>query len=136
MSASFNKVIIAGNLTRDVELRHIPSGTAVADVTVAVNDHRKQGDEYIEEVHFIDVTLWARNAEVVAEYCQKGSPVLIEGKLNLDRWENKEGEKRSKLKVVAQTVQLLGSRRDRDEAASQAPQAAAPTGGPDNEIPF
>ena len=116
--ASFNRVILVGNLTRDVELRYIPSGTAVANVGLAVNDRVKRGDEWVDDVTFIDVTLWARTAEVASEYLSKGSPVLIEGRLKLDTWEH-EGQKRSKLKVVGERLQMLGSKRQDDDEYSQ-----------------
>jgi len=107
--ASFNRVIVMGNLTRDVELRHIPSGTAVADIGLAINDRKKVNDEWVDETTFADVTLWGRTAEVAAEYLSKGSPVFLEGKLKLDTWEDKEsGAKRSKLKIVADRLQLIG----------------------------
>ncbi len=117
--ASFNRVILVGNLTRDPELRYIPSGTAVADIGLAINDKVKKGDEWVEETVFVDVTLWARTAEVAAQYLSKGSPVLIEGRLKLDTWE-KDGQKRSKLKVIGERLQMLGSRKERDDEYSQA----------------
>jgi len=109
--ASFNRVILVGNLTRDVELRYTPSQLAVTDLGLAVNDRRKsQSGEWVEETTFVDVTLWGRTAEVASEYLSKGSPVLIEGRLKLDSWENNEGQKRSKLKVVGERMQMLGGR--------------------------
>jgi len=106
--ASFNRVILVGNVTRDPELRYIPSGTAVIDLGLAVNDRRKnQQGEWVEETTFVDVTLWGRTAEVAGEYLQRGSPVLIEGRLKLDQWEQ-DGQKRSKLKVIGDRMQLLG----------------------------
>ena len=107
--ASFNRVILVGNLTRDPELRYIPSGTAVSDIGIAVNDRVKKGDQWVDEVTFIDVTLWGRTAEIANEYLSKGSPVLIEGRLKLDRWE-KDGQKHSKLKVTGDKLQMLGSK--------------------------
>jgi single-strand DNA-binding protein len=107
--ASYNRVILVGNLTRDPELRYIPSGTAVTDVGIAVNDRVKRGDQWVDEATFVDVTLWGRTAEIANEYLSKGSPVLIEGRLKLDRWE-KEGQKHSKLKVVGERLQMLGSK--------------------------
>ena len=107
--ASFNRVILVGNLTRDPELRYIPSGTAVSDIGLAVNDRIKRGDQWVDEVTFVDITLWGRTAEICNEYCSKGSPILIEGRLKLDRWE-KEGQKHSKLKVVGDRLQMLGGR--------------------------
>src|SRR5262249_24278372 len=108
--ASYNRVILVGNLTRDPELRYIPSGTAVTDIGLAVNDRRKNAQgEWVEETTFVDVTLWARQAEVAGEYLSKGAPVLIEGRLKLDTWE-KEGKKQSKLRVVGERMQMLGGR--------------------------
>jgi single-strand DNA-binding protein len=107
--ASYNRVILVGNLTRDPELRYIPSGTAVSDVTVAVNDRVKRNDQWVDEATFVDVTLWGRTAEVANEYLSKGSPLLIEGRLKLDRWE-KDGQKHSRLKVIGERMQMLGSR--------------------------
>jgi single-strand DNA-binding protein len=107
--ASFNRVILVGNLTRDPELRYIPSGTAVSEIGLAVNDRVKRNDQWVDETTFVDVTLWGRTAEVANEYLSKGSPVLIEGRLKQDRWE-KDGQKHSKIKVVAEKMQMLGSR--------------------------
>ena len=108
--ASFNRVVLLGNVTRDPELRYIASGTAVTDIGLAVNDRRKTPTgEWVEETTFVDVTLWGRTAEVACEYVTKGSPLLIEGRLKLDTWE-KDGKKNSKLRVVGEKMQLLGSR--------------------------
>jgi single-strand DNA-binding protein len=108
--ASFNRVILVGNLTRDVEMKYLQSGTAVAEVGLAVNDRRKnQQGEWIEEPVFVDITLWGRTAEIASEYLSKGSPVLIEGRLKYDTWE-KDGQKRSKLRVVGESLQMLGQR--------------------------
>ena len=108
--ASFNRVILVGNVTRDIELRYTPGGLAVTDLGLAVNDRRKnQAGEWVDETTFLDVTLWGRQAEVASEYLSKGSPVLIEGRLKLDTWEQ-DGQKRSKLRVVGERMQMLGSR--------------------------
>ena len=108
---SFNKVILVGHLTRDPEVRYLQNGTAVAELGLAVNDRRKdKNGEWVEETTFVDVTLWARQAEVAGEYLTKGAPVLIEGRLKLDTWESKEGDKRSKLKVVCENLRLLGGK--------------------------
>ena len=108
--ASFNKVILLGNVTRDPELRYIANGTAVTDIGLAVNDRRKTATgEWVEETTFVDVTLWGRTAEIAGEYVTKGSPLLIDGRLKLDTWE-KDGKKNSKLRVVCDRMQLLGSR--------------------------
>ena len=154
--ASYNRVILVGNLTRDPQLRYIPSGTPVADLGLAVkNRYKNSNGEWVEEPTFVDITLWARTAEVASEYLSKGSPVLIEGRLKLDTWETNEGQKRSKLKVVGERMQMLGSRADRERArgAAPAPQdseysqavppsqgvdtpPSAPPGGMDDDIPF
>jgi single-strand DNA-binding protein len=107
--ASFNRVILVGNLTRDPELRHISTGTAVTDIGLAVNERVKRGNDWVEEVNFIDITLWGRTAEVASEYLSKGAPVLIEGRLKYDTWE-KDGQKRSKLKVIGEKMQMLGGK--------------------------
>lgn len=142
--ASFNRVIIAGNLTRDIELRYIQSGTAVADVSVAVNERRKKGDEYVDDVHFIDCTLWGRTAEVASEYLAKGSPVLFEGRLTQERWE-KDGEKRSKIKITVEKLQMLGkgnggggssSRSSSDDMSEPVGEPAAESGYDESTIPF
>lgn len=150
--ASFNRVILIGNLTRDPELRYIPSGTAVSEIGLAVNDRRKGANgEWIDETTFVDVTLWGRTAEVASEYLTKGAPVFIEGRLKLDTWE-KDGKKNSKLRVVAEKMQLIGGRGpgqgpsgprqgrggagNFDEAQYGQPAAADAGGLPDEDIPF
>ena len=107
--ASFNKVILAGNLTRDVEVRFTSGGTAVTEVGLAVNDRVKKNGEWTDETTFVDVTIWGRTAEVAGEYLSKGSNILIEGRLKLDQWE-KDGQKHYKLRVTAEKMQMLGSR--------------------------
>lgn len=108
--ASFNRVVLLGNTTRDMELRYLQSGMAVGDLGLAVNDRRKDASgNWVEEATFIDVTLWARTAEIAAEYAKKGTPVLIEGRLKMDTWET-DGQKRSKLKVVGEKLVLLGAK--------------------------
>jgi single-strand DNA-binding protein len=146
---SFNRVILVGNLTRDPELRYIPSGTAVSDIGLAVNERVKRGDQWVEEATFVDITLWGRTAEVANEYLSKGSPVLIEGRLKLDRWE-KDGQKHSKLKVIGEELRMLGTRDGSrsggprgaeaggeqpqyDDAEQYAPAGAPP---PNDDIPF
>ena len=108
--ASFNRVILLGNITRDIDLKHLQSGMSVAEIGLAVNDRRKnQQGEWIEEVTFVDITLWGRTAEIASEYCNKGSSVMIEGRLKLDTWE-KDGKKNSKLRVVGEKLVLLGGK--------------------------
>jgi len=107
VSASFNRVILLGNVTRDLEVKFLQSGMAVTEVGLAVNDRRKDNSgNWIEETTFVDVTLWGRTAEIAGEYLMKGSPVLIEGRLKLDSWE-KDGKKNYKLRVVGEKMQLI-----------------------------
>jgi single-strand DNA-binding protein len=151
--ASFNKVILLGNLTRDPEVRYTPKGSAVCDLGLAVNrTYTLDNGEKREEVTFVDVVLWARLAEIAGEYLKKGRPVFIEGRLQLDTWDDKQsGQKRSKLRVIGETMQLLGSRpggaggessdEERPARAAAArttppPKAAGPTDPDDDEIPF
>src|SRR5258707_15192268 len=110
--ASFNKVILLGNLTRDPEVRYTPKGSAVGDLGIAINrSYTLDSGEKREEVTFVDVVLWARLAEIPGEYLKKGRPVFIEGRLQLDTWDDKQsGQKRSKLRVIGESMQLLGSR--------------------------
>src|ERR1700676_1492271 len=110
--ASFNKVILLGNLTRDHEIRLPPEGSAGSRLGLAVNRvYTLDSGEKREEVTFVDVVLWARLAEIAGEYLKKGRPVFIEGRLQLDTWDDKQsGQKRSKLRVIGETMQLLGSR--------------------------
>tara|TARA_Y100001938_G_scaffold111220_1_gene152165 strand:- start:2848 stop:3252 length:405 start_codon:yes stop_codon:yes gene_type:complete len=133
--ASFNRVILAGNLTRDIELRETPGGASVADAGLAVNDRRKQGDEWVDETSFIDLTLWGRTAENAAEYLSKGSPILVEGRLKQDSWQNEAGEKRTKLKVVVDRLQFLSNKNS--ESRKEEPVAASSSGSKgDGDIPF
>lgn len=113
--ASFNKVILMGNVTRDPEVRYTTGGSAVSEIGIAVNRFwtDRNTNERKEETTFVDVTLWGRTAEIAGEYLAKGRPVLIEGRLQLDQWEDREtGQKRSKLRVVGESMQLLGGRSD------------------------
>lgn len=108
--ASFNRVVLLGNITRDIEVKYLQSGMAVTELGLAVNDRRKnQQGEWVEETTFVDITLWGRTAEVAGEYLGKGSQVLIEGRLKLDTWET-DGQKRSKLRVVGERMQMLGGK--------------------------
>ncbi len=156
--STFNKVILLGNLTRDPEVRYTPKGTAVTEIGMALNRvYTAENGEKREEVTFVDVTLWGRTAEVAGEYLKKGRPVFIEGRLQLDTWDDKaSGQKRSKLKVVADSMQLIGGRAGsggggggaESEEASSAPRSgggsrtsappprAAAAEPDDDEIPF
>jgi len=131
--AAFNKVILVGNVTRDIELRYIQSGTPVADIGLAVNDRVKRGEEWVDEVCFIDVTVWGRTAEVANEYLSKGKPVLIEGKLKLEQWE-KDGVKHSKHKVVCEKLQLLGGKGEGPGQSSKSSHSESEEG--DYDVPF
>ena len=115
--ASYNKVMLMGNLTRDPEIRYTPKGSAVADLGLAVNRvYTTENNERREEVTYIDVVLWSRLAELAGQYLSKGRAVFIEGRLQMDSWEDKQtGQKRSKIRVVGETMQFIGDKRDGDE---------------------
>src|SRR2546422_7654264 len=152
--ASFNKVILLRNLTRDPEVRYTPKGSAVCDLGLAVNrQYTLDNGEKREEVTYVDVVLWARLAEIAGEYLKKGRPVFIEGRLQLDTWDDKQsGQKRSKLRVIGETMQLLGSRpsgaaagpaeagegakESRPSKPAPPPKAGAAAEPDDDEIPF
>ena len=110
--ANLNKVMLIGNVTRDPEIKYTPKGSAVTDLGIAVNRvYTPEGGEKREETTFVDVTLWGRQAEIAGEYCKKGRSIYVEGRLQLDSWEDKtSGQKRSKLRVVGEAFQLLGPR--------------------------
>lgn len=113
--ASFNKVILVGNLTRDPQVKYTTGGTAVTEIGLAVSRQwfDKVSNSRKEETTFVDITLWGRTAEIAGEYLAKGRPVLIEGRLQLDTWDDREsGQKRSKLRVVGENMTMLGSRGD------------------------
>jgi single-strand DNA-binding protein len=139
--ASFNKVILVGNLTRDPELRYTPKGMAIAKIGLAVNRvWRNEAGETKEDVTFVDVDAFGRQAETLAQYMKKGSPLLVEGRLKLDQWDDKQtGQKRSKLGVVVEGFQFLGggtraeaggetARRPAAPPAAAAPPAESPAG--------
>lgn len=130
--ASYNKVILMGNLTRDPEMKYLPSGTAVANFGIAMNERYtdRQTGEQKEIACFVDVEAWDRQAEVVNEYLSKGSPIFLEGSLKFDSWETPEGEKRSKLKVRLLRFQFIGGRQDGDEVEGGYTQATPPDSSP------
>jgi single-strand DNA-binding protein len=146
--ASFNKVILLGNLTRDPEVRYTPKGSAVCDLGIAVNrQYTLDSGEKREEVTYVDVVLWSRLAEIAGEYLKKGRPVFIEGRLQLDTWDDKQsGQKRSKLRVIGETMQLLGGRppgagggeggESRPSKTTPPPKPAAGGEPDEDEIPF
>jgi len=153
--ASFNKVMLIGNLTRDPEVRHTPKGTPVGDFGLAMNmTYRTQDGADKEEVCYVDVVVWGRQAETCKDYLSKGRQVFVEGRLQLDQWESPQGEKRSRLRVRAERVQFLGggqgsgsggggSYRSSGSRQESAPSSSEPAGpddyadaGADDEIPF
>jgi single-strand DNA-binding protein len=142
--ASLNKVMLLGNLTRDPELRYTPSGTAVANFGLAVNRRYGQGEERKEEVCFVDIVAFGRQAEIVGEYLTKGRLALIEGRLQWRSWEGQDGQKRSKHEVVAENVQLMPRSRDegmeRSGTGTGTPRGAEEVDLPppheDDDIPF
>src|SRR5882724_9114881 len=123
--ANFNKVILAGNLTRDPEVRYTPKGTAIAKIGLAVNrTWKNEAGETKEEVTFVDVDSFGRQAEVIAQYFKKGRPILVEGRLKLDQWDDKQtGQKRSRLGVVLEGFSFLDSNRNEGAAPTEAPRA-------------
>jgi single-strand DNA-binding protein len=156
--ANVNKVILIGNVTRDPEVKFTSKGSAVTDVSLAINrNYTLDNGEKREEVTYVDVELWGRLAEIAGEYAKKGRPVYIEGRLRLDSWEDKaSGQKRSRLKVVGESLQLLGGRPGsgggaghggdpemseqpaprRSAPAPSRPAAPAPSQDEDDDIPF
>jgi single-strand DNA-binding protein len=138
--ASLNKVFLLGNLTRVPELRYTPSGTAVADLRLAVNrNYTTQTGEKRDETCFLTVVVWGKQAESCREYLDKGSPILVEGRLQTRDWETKEGQKRSVTEVVAERVQFMGRGKG---AAAPVPVPAGesfaeePSGSGEDDVPF
>lgn len=156
--ANVNKVILIGNVTRDIEVKFTPKGSAVADVGLAINrKYSLDNGEKREETTFVDIELWGRLAEIAGEYAKKGAPLYVEGRLRMDTWDDKtSGQKRSRMKVVGENIQLLGSRSSgggnysgEEESSSSAQSrpaartqerrpAPAPdhSAAPDDDIPF
>jgi len=134
---SFNKVILMGNLTRDPEVRYTPNGIAVASFAIAVNRKYKQGDETKEEVSYIDIVVFGKQAESCGQYINKGDSVLIDGRLQQRRWETEEGQKRSKVEVVAQSVNFMPKRSSAGQSASHGQAEPTPEVPVDEgDIPF
>ena len=128
--ASFNKVMLMGNLTRDPELRFTANGSAVTSFGLAVNRKFKQGDEWKDDVCFVDITVWGKQGENCAEYLSKGRAAFVEGYLKFSTW-GSDGQKRNKLEVVANSVQFLGSRND-----SQGESSIGQVPVPEDDVPF
>lgn len=149
MAGNFNKVLLMGNLTRDIEIRHTPNNTAVGKFGLAVNRRYSVGDggnrEQREETTFVDCECWGRTAEIMSQYLHKGRPIFIEGRLKLDQWEDKNsGGKRSKLYVVVENFQFVDSKADSNggssggrygNSAGRSTQPAAATAGGYDDIP-
>jgi single-strand DNA-binding protein len=136
--ANLNRVLLIGNLTRDPEIRYTPKGTAVAEIGMAINRvFTGEDGEKREEVTFVDVTLWSRLAEIAEQYLKKGRPVFIEGRLQLDSWDDKQtGQKRSRLRVVAENLQMLGGRGEGEPGgASGSPPPARRSAAPPTPKP-
>jgi single-strand DNA-binding protein len=146
MAASINRVILVGNLTRDPELRHTPSGTPVCSLRIAVNSRRKdETGQWVDKPNYFSVTVWGQQGENCAQYLAKGRPVGIDGRLDWREWETPEGNKREAVEVVAESVQFLGSRGDGDGGANYVPAGATagaesnadfPASATDDDIPF
>ena len=141
MAGNLNKVFLMGNLTRDIELKHTPSNnTAVANIGLAVNRQYKAGDENREETTFIDCEAWGRTAEVMHQYLAKGRPVLIEGRLKLDQWQDRDGNNRSKMRVVVENFQFVDSRGGGGGGGGTSnaaqPAVTSQPSVPEDEIPF
>ncbi len=139
--SSMNRVFLAGNLTRDPEIKQTNGGMAVADLGVAVNErYKNRNGEQVERVCFADIVVWGRQAETCTQYLTKGAAVLVEGSLQLDRWENADGQPRSKMRIRANRVQFIGGRRETAhtpiEAEREPVHAGAGEDIPDKALPF
>jgi single-strand DNA-binding protein len=145
MAANINRVVLVGNLTRDPEMKHLPSGTALCSLRIAVNTRRKdESGQWTDKPNYFDVSVWGAQGESCAQYLSKGRPVAIDGRLEWREWEATDGSgKRQAVEIVADNVQFLGSRGDGDGGASFVPAGAAQAGAPDfpsqptdDDIPF
>ena len=144
--AAINRVVLVGNLTKDPELRHTPSGTAVCNLRLAVNTRRKdETGQWVDKPNYFDITVWGNQGERCAQYLSKGRPVGVDGRLEWREWETPEGNKRQAVEVVADTVQFLGSRGDGEGGggggyipadATPTPAGDFPTSPTDDDIPF
>lgn len=142
MARNINRVVLVGNLTKDPELRHTPSGTAVCSLRLAVNTTRKdESGQWVDKPNYFDITVWGQQGETCAQYLAKGRPVAIDGRLEWREWEAQDGSKRQAVEVVADSVQFLGSRQE-SEGAAYVPAGAAgagddfPSSPADDDIPF
>ena len=142
MARNINRVIVVGNLTRDPELRHTPSGMAVCSLRIAVNTTRKdESGQWVDKPNYFDVTVWGQQGENCAQYLSKGRPIAVDGRLEWREWEAQDGSKRQAVDIVADNVQFLGGRQD-SEGAAYVPAGAAgsgddfPSSPADDDIPF
>jgi single-strand DNA-binding protein len=149
-ATNINRVILTGNLTRDPELRSLPSGTSVCSLRVAVNTRRKDQStgEWVDKANYFDVTVWGAQGENCAQYLAKGRPVAVDGRLEWREWQDKEGNKRQSVDIIADSVQFLGSREGSENGGRFTPQSDVPAdtgdfesapvgaGGSDDDIPF
>ncbi len=146
MPANINSVVLVGNLTRDPELRHTPSGTPVCSLRLAVNSRRKDGatGQWTDKPNYFDITVWGQQGESCAQYLAKGRPVGVQGRLEWREWDAQDGSKRQAVEVVADNVQFLGSRGDSEGGGQFVPQGAGatqasddfPASAADDDIPF
>ena len=147
--ANINRVVLVGNLTKDPELRHTPSGTAVCSLRLAVNSRQKDAStgEWVEKPNYFDITVWDKQGENCAQYLSKGRPVAVDGRLEWREWDAQDGTKRQAVEIIADSVQFLGGREDGGGGGAQreyVPQGDvnadqsdfAPAGGSDDDIPF
>jgi single-strand DNA-binding protein len=143
--AAINRVVLVGNLTRDPELRHTPSGTAVCNLRLAVNTRRKdETGQWVDKPNYFDITVWGNQGERCAQYLTKGRPVAVDGRLEWREWETPEGNKRQAVDIVADTVQFLGGRGDGEGGgggyipaeATATPAGDFPSSPTDDDIPF
>jgi single-strand DNA-binding protein len=140
MASDINHVVLVGRLTRDAELKYISTGTAVARLSIACNRRKRSGDQWADEVSYFDVVLWGKTAESLTKYLTKGTQIAVEGELRQNRWEQ-DGQSRSKVEVVANNIELLGSPRGGQRPSSDAPDVPSgkESSGPDtfeDDIPF
>ena len=140
----FNRVVLIGNITRDPELRQVPSGTSVAELRLATNErYRNREGEMAESTCFVDIVAWGKQAETCNQYLSKGAPILVEGRLQFDQWKNADGQNRSKLRVRADRIRFMGRATNSTGARSESSPATVPQDGgdavavdPDDNLPF
>ena len=144
MANDMNLTVLVGRITRDAELKYTNTGTAVTKFSIAVNKKRKKGEEYVEKVSFFDITAWAKMAETLSQYLVKGKQIIVSGELEQDRWEDKDGNRRRKVGITANAIQLLGGDKRQESAPRQEPKPAPPEKSvvfdsldfADDDIPF